>query len=327
MNIKDLQQDIIDRTCNPIPWSKETGNTLRIILPNQFDAYCKILHPFIEDLDTKETSCEDIKSIKSIELDIKRRFINRFKLHEIEWKDLDYEFFIKEMEHFLLKKYEIITLDYDLVLNSYSEDIINDLSFYHRWSNRRHQRVDEVNQQSLDNMDFSNLKNTRKLTWKELAQRYELIFHNNINPTSYWNKLKQIGYPLNLYSPLPYLDEMESKGLISVLKKFTPSLEFCSLQFEFINEAYKFDFKDDFLDNILRNGDDKKLKSGYLLCKEGNWIVWSDVHEDLQLTLVAGSRDLIESLKTESNLEIQECTLDTRVDYYSDYLNVTPSVF
>jgi hypothetical protein len=323
MDIKDLQQDIIDRTCHPIPWSD--GNTLRRILPNHFEAYCKILHPFTEDLDTKDTSHEDIKSI---ELDVKRRFINRFKLHEFEWKNLDYEFFMKEVEHFLLKKYDIITLDYSPFINSYSEDIINDLSFYHNWSRRKQRKVDELKEQSWDKMDFSNLKNTKKLTWRELAQRYGLIFHNNINPTSYSNKLKQIGYPQNLYFPQPYLDEMESNELISVLKKFTPSLKFCFLQFELINEAYKFDFKYDFLDNILSDGDDKKLKSDYLLCKEGNWVIWSDIHEDLQLTLVAGSRDLIESLKIESNFEIQECTLDTRVDYYSDHLNVfTPSVF
>jgi hypothetical protein len=165
-------------------------------------------------------------------------------------------------------------------------------------------------------MTNPNLRRWEYVTWKQIADRYGLEFHNEINPNSYITRFVEIGYPGNLWFPKGgYLPRPVFIKLISVLSAASQAKEVCIYQLP-PNNIYEVEllagsladvtsyFKEDFI--------------GYLYATDKSWVVYTDT--DLHFTVVAGPEPLITAI-VNSELEAVRCSAETRVDYFSDKIN------
>jgi len=156
--------------------------------------------------------------------------------------------------------------------------------------------------------------------WKTIADKYGLLFHNEINTETYVNKFQEIGWPKNLAFPgegqLPRKNLMDHLG---VLEKESTAGEVFIYQ-KIPHSIYK----DNRYDDLVRCSYEEVLGyfdkdfAGYLYSADKSWIVFTDT--DQHFTIVGGDKRLIRSLAT-CDLEVLECTKDTRVDEHSDRIN------
>jgi hypothetical protein len=165
-----------------------------------------------------------------------------------------------------------------------------------------------------------NSKKWYDATWKSIAEKYDLTFHNEINPQTYIDKFQEIGWQKNLNFPSEgYLPRKSLETLLKILNKMSSSKRVfiyqmiphniwkddkdCDLVSCNVNEVLEY-FENDFI--------------GYLYSEDKSWIIFTDT--DLNFTIVGGQKILIENL-IESDLEVLECKSKTRVDNYSDKIN------
>ena len=160
-------------------------------------------------------------------------------------------------------------------------------------------------------------------TWRSVAEKYGLTFHAEISTGSYAALFKQTGWPCNLlfpgegFLPRPLLLE-----LLSVLQRYTPHDEVYIYQWP--PHAI---FKDGRTADLVRcrfaevTAYFEEDFIGYLYAGDRSWLVHTNT--DFHFTLVGGSKALLEALKS-SALEVVECSGTTRVDDYSDRVNVPP---
>lgn len=160
-------------------------------------------------------------------------------------------------------------------------------------------------------------------SWQSLAQKYGLTYHAEINTASYAALFQQTGWPRNLLFPSEgFLPRTLLTHLLSLLRQHTPH-----------DEVYIYQwpphsiFKEGRAADLVRCSFAEVLEyfdggfTGYLYAGDRSWLVHTNT--DFHFTLVGGSKDLLEALKS-SDLEVLECSAATRVDDYSDRINEPP---
>ena len=160
-------------------------------------------------------------------------------------------------------------------------------------------------------------------TWRSVAEKYGLTFHEEISSRSYAARFGEIGWPRNLSFPSEgFLPRSLLIQLLPVLQQHTPH-----------DEVYLFQwpphtiFKDGRSDDLVRCRFAEVPEYfeedyvGYLYAGDRSWMVHTNT--DFHFTLVGGSKALLEALQS-SGLEVLECTATTRVDDYSDRINEPP---
>ncbi len=166
-----------------------------------------------------------------------------------------------------------------------------------------------------------NLKKWDFVSWKSIADKYSLTFHNEINPQTYVDKFQRIGWQRNLSFPSEgYLPRQILTTLLTLLNNQSSSDEVYIYQMPPHN-IWK-DNKDCHLvkcslNEVLEYFDKDFI--GYLYSADKSWVVFTDI--DLCFTIVGGQKQLINTLIS-SEFEVLECKATTRVDNYSDKINI-----
>lgn len=174
---------------------------------------------------------------------------------------------------------------------------------------RQKQRIKEYNSKRWD-----------FVTWKSIADKYGLIFHNEINPQTFVDKFQKIGWQKNLNFPNEgYLPRQLLIKLLKLLKAVNSSDQVYIYQM--VPHTIWKDNKDCDLVNcclseVLEYFDNDFI--GYLYSVDKSWIIFTDT--DLEFTIVGGNKQLIDILLS-SDLEVLECKATTRVDNLSDKIN------
>lgn len=159
------------------------------------------------------------------------------------------------------------------------------------------------------------------VTWKSVAERYGLIFHNEISPQTFVDRFQKIGWQKNLNFPSEgYLPRQLLVKLLKLLKEYSSQDQAYIYQMP-PNNIWK-DNKDCDLvkcsfNEVLEYFDKDFI--GYLYSEDKSWVIFTDT--DLKFTIVGGQKKLIDVLLS-SDLEVLECKATTRVDIYSDKINV-----
>ncbi len=171
---------------------------------------------------------------------------------------------------------------------------------------RKQERLKEYNSKKWD-----------FVTWKSIADKYNLKFHNEINPQTYVDKFQEIGWQKNLNFPSEgYLPRQLLVKLLKLLK------EVSSLDQVFIYQMVPHNIWKDNKDcdlvkcsfsEVLEYFDSDFI--GYLYSADKSWVIFTDT--DLNFTIVGGHKQLIDILLS-SDLEVLKCKATTRVDNYSD---------
>jgi hypothetical protein len=165
-----------------------------------------------------------------------------------------------------------------------------------------------------------NSKRWNLASWKSIAEKYGLFFHNEISQQKFVEKFQKIGWPKNLSFPSEgYLPRQLLIDLTYILKTAVTTDTVYIYQFP-PHTAFKGN-KDC---ELVRCSLDEVLEYfgngfvGYLYASDKSWIVFTDT--DLSFTIVGGQIQLIEKL-INSSLEVLQCLSTTRVDMYADKLN------
>ena len=156
-----------------------------------------------------------------------------------------------------------------------------------------------------------------------MAEKYGLVFHNEINPRSFTNKFEESGWPEDLGFPSEgYLPRRELLKLVEVLRCHTPTGEAYIFQTA-PHSTYKDGRTEDLvvaeLGEVSRYFDDGFI--GYLYGRDKEWVVYTDT--DLPFTIAAGSEELVGTLTNNevSGLEALICDPSTRLDVASNQIN------
>ncbi|MDX2246516.1 MAG: hypothetical protein SF052_07065 [Bacteroidia bacterium] len=162
------------------------------------------------------------------------------------------------------------------------------------------------------------------VTWKSIADKYDLTFHNEINPKTYVDKFQKIGWQRNLNFPSEgYLPRKILTKLLTLLKENSSSDESYIYQkppHNIWKDNKDCDLVKCHLHEVLEYFDNDFI--GYLYSADKSWVVFTDT--DLCFTLVGGHKQLIDKIIS-SELEVLECAATTRVDNYSDKINIKKS--
>lgn len=159
------------------------------------------------------------------------------------------------------------------------------------------------------------------VTWKSIAEKYGLTFHNEINPQTYVDKFRKIGWQRNLIFPSEgYLPRQILIKLLHLLQEKSP-----------LNEVYIYQipphtiWRDNKECDLVKCNFNEVLEYfdknfiGYLYSIDRSWVIYTDT--DLCFTIVGGQKHLIDTLIS-SELEVLVCIATTRVDNYGDKINV-----
>ncbi|MGZ3895614.1 MAG: hypothetical protein ACXVM0_15580 [Flavisolibacter sp.] len=163
-------------------------------------------------------------------------------------------------------------------------------------------------------------KKRKPVTWQSLAEKYGLVFHNQIHDQSYVARFQKIGWPENLIFPSEgRLPRATFEKLLHTLRDYTGKDELYIFQYpphslyregkgaDLVRCSYaevRSYFEEDFV--------------GYLYGIDHSWVVFTDT--DLYFTLVGGSQALIHAIG-QTELEILTSTGTTRVDCLGDRIN------
>lgn len=157
-------------------------------------------------------------------------------------------------------------------------------------------------------------------TWRSIAEKYDLVFHNEVNGKTFADKFQTIGWPRNLKFPSEgYLPRELLVNLLKKLENISNSDQVYIYQM-LPNSIFK-DNKDCDLvkctfNEVLEYFDTNFI--GYLYPEDKSWVVFTDT--DLCFSIVGGPKRLVDLLLS-SDLEILECNATTRVDNFSDKMN------
>jgi hypothetical protein len=180
--------------------------------------------------------------------------------------------------------------------------------------------ITDIFEKQQERLKEYNSKKWNFVTWKSIADKYGLTFHNEINPQTFVDKFQKIGWQRNLNFPSEgYLPRQILTKLLALLKYKSPSDEVYIYRMPPHNiwkdtidcELVKCNFYE-----VLEYFDKDFI--GYLYSVDKSWVVYTDT--DLCFTIVGGKRQLIDILIT-SELEVLECAVTTRVDNFSDKIN------
>jgi hypothetical protein len=179
----------------------------------------------------------------------------------------------------------------------------------------------DILERQKDRLKEYNSKKWEFVSWNNIAEKYGLIFHNEINPQTYVGKFQKIGWQNNLNFPSEgYLPRQILVKLLTMLSHESSPSDVYIYQTPPHNiwkdnkdcDLVKCSFK-----KVLEYFDKDFI--GYLYSADKSWIVFTDT--DLCFTIVGGQKKLTDILIS-SELEALECAETTRVDNYSDKINM-----
>lgn len=157
-------------------------------------------------------------------------------------------------------------------------------------------------------------------SWRSVAEKYGLHFHQEINQNSFTARFQEIGWPRNLLFPREgYLVRPLLLKLLLLLKQYTVGDEVYIYQLV-PNSIMKEGRIDDLIKCRFEEVSEYFPRDfiGYMYAADKSWIVYTDT--DLYFTLVGGSKALIQTLAN-SSLEVLPCLPTTRIDNHSDSIN------
>lgn len=156
--------------------------------------------------------------------------------------------------------------------------------------------------------------------WRDVAEKYGLVYHNEINPQSFVRRFQQIGWPPNLRFPSEgFLPQEALETFLAVVASHTPSQRVYIYQ-QAPNTIWRNSEPEELVLCRLDEVKDYFTSGfiGYIYDEERRWIIFNDT--DLCFSVVGGARKLIMDLLS-SPLEVLECSANTRVDVNSDKVN------
>lgn len=331
-NCQNTNTEIFDWISKNIiiePFEK-VGNPIRRFIPPYFESYCKILHPFTMDIDAPNTKYSEKEEEREEELLLIKRMYDKLNLEDINLLNLDLKSFLETATELVLKKHEqersILELPFmDMPNGQFKKDMRVLLKEPFKDVFTKFGKLFESafngtksNKHPIHDREFDKIQNKRKVSWKEIANTYDLRFHDNISPISFSKKFENIGFPLNLYFPNCSLDREDCDKLLKALKEFSKEqkvfINSYSDNYDIINQICP-------IEKMINENKDDALNGGYIVDSNQEWMIYADYHRDLQMTILGGSKILIDTLKNETGLEIVECSEFSRVDHYSDTLN------
>ena len=161
--------------------------------------------------------------------------------------------------------------------------------------------------------------------WRDLAEQFGLVFHPEINEESFSRYFKRTigGWPRYLFGPDEVvIEEADCRPLVETLAPFTGS-QTCYFRFDLIvTDDYESDLVfDGTLEDIFEV---QKIEAVHgsptnWWPEDRSWFVHTDY--DLTFTLVGGTREIVDSLLSNPELESIEVKLSHRIDHYADQIN------
>jgi hypothetical protein len=149
--------------------------------------------------------------------------------------------------------------------------------------------------------------NWKEITWKEVCTIYESHYHNELSLIGFDYKYK--GFIYGLREPQEHMTPTrQSLAIVEVLKKHTKT----EVLF-WDSKGFQAAFIDDFAKTEAANS-----LWGYITTRKCEWMYYT-THEYF-FAVIGGSYALIDDLLN-SDLEVLECNLLTRIDYHSDTIN------
>ncbi len=168
--------------------------------------------------------------------------------------------------------------------------------------------------------DLESSDQIERVTWQDLASRYSLKFHSEINQDSFALNFPKGSWPRHLIAPLEgTLDEEECSQLVDAL---APSTNGQACYFYCANAGdsetlYQGDLGE--VDGLASEGD-YYITPTYWWPEDKSWTVFTD--PQYTFTIVGGTQALIESILAEPILEAVRVELKTRITPNSDDINI-----
>ncbi|HWO77404.1 MAG TPA: hypothetical protein VNM69_16180 [Bacillus sp. (in: firmicutes)] len=168
-----------------------------------------------------------------------------------------------------------------------------------------------------------------RLTLKELAEKYKLHYTKEISTWTISHLLG--GIPRYLFIPEEgSIDEKTLRELVSVLKPFTKGIQ-CYFQYHLLKIVHSFPGK---IENgqlyygkledvfqLYEMGDGRRFGSpSYWWAEDKSWCLHTDFDSDF--SLLGGSKEIVEALLSNYELECIEVDVSTRVDNKADKKNL-----
>ena len=165
----------------------------------------------------------------------------------------------------------------------------------------------------------------KRITWEELAKRYDLIFHSDINPDSCVRGFGSRRWPRYLVAPTEGFLEKETWNKLSTILNNISKNQDC--YFYYVVLATKEWNQGDMLfrgrlDEGIEAFDSENVRGSatFWWPKDRSWCVSSD--NDLSYTFIGGSKKLAAALLKEPYIETVKVTENSRIDSDGDMINV-----
>jgi hypothetical protein len=157
--------------------------------------------------------------------------------------------------------------------------------------------------------------------WESVAEKYGLVFYNQISPESFVKKFRKTGWQKNLNFPMEgHLPRSLLINILDILILHSPKDEVHIYQMP-PNTIWKNKFGTDLVKCNFGEVLIYFVKDfiGYLYPADKSWILYTNT--DLTFTIVGGPNKLIERFMN-NDIEALECNSYTRVDDGSDQINL-----
>lgn len=303
---------------NQEEWQKK-GNIIAYYIPPQYEAYCKILHPFTIDLDKPETLWNEKeveeKMTKAFEFNTKNKILRHFNISDTSLLSVDNDSFSHYLTRFLTKKHNLSEEDLQKPTEKLPKTVQKDLKYCIDIMMGSDFKKLLNHEKPISNREWEDVKHKQAVTWKEIAGKYGLVYHNQLSRLSFEKKFEKIGFPINLWFPNTELQEEQ----IAILKKFIKEI---SAEDEVFWQNDNYEPQKTTFERMLQSfqSPNRRICGGFVFDKSRKWLLWMDEHQDQNISLFAGTKEMIEKLK-KTGLEIIECTPETRIDWMCDSIN------
>jgi hypothetical protein len=155
------------------------------------------------------------------------------------------------------------------------------------------------------------------LCWKRMAEALGVPFQRHLSDEWFRSVLEPGCWPRYVYGPAEgILKEREAASLIAILSAFSSSsncyFRFAEMPYIGTDKPLLYSGQLEQLQQFLKETD-RQFTPEYWWPGDRSWCVCSDY--DLCFTIVGGSKQLVDCILTNADLESIQVTPDTRVDY------------
>lgn len=306
------------RTSNQVLVSKgEFKRPIDDFIPPLFEEYVKILHPFVIDLDQTDKIYKEKDFVEQYKEKAKLNLIKAFNLPDT-LKELDYDVMNKYCLSHLAKKHQLKhdtlgKISMDTLNSSAKEDMAKYIGVLLLQST-----IESLGEEMDNDKDLQedHMKNVGYATWREICEKYDFVYHNELNYDTFFKRFKATGFPRNLYLPKVELPKVQLDMLVAFIKEINQSQQLYYQLDHNYNQAVPTS-----VENLIDDRYEKcVINGGYIFDASRQWLIYNDPRRDLEVTLFAGTKKMINLLK-KTGLEIMQCSPQTRVDWYSDKIN------